>query len=163
MRVKVLSEIFNLPIFQRFSRKFCQLTTWHHWGGKIVNYLPWSWNFHNKITLKIFQYFYSPPAHSQFSLTSPVCSRASQRLGIFEDERLESVDILETFLGPTSDQETPADGENQNVFILCPFLFTRATFSQVSRKNIFLHNWHFVPLGRGNKFSPISQECWRAI
>ena len=87
--------------------------------------------------MKIFKYFYFPLAHSQFSLTSPVCSRASQRLGIFEDERLESVDILETFLGPTSDQETPADGENQNVFILCPFLFTRATFSQVSRKKIF--------------------------
>ena len=69
--------------------------------------------------------------------TSPVCSGASQRLGIFEDERLESVDILETFLGPTSDQETPADGENQNVFILCPFLFTGSTFSQVSRKKIF--------------------------
>lgn len=74
--------------------------------------------------------------------TGPVCSGASLRLGIFEDERLESVDILETFLGPTSDQETPADGENQNVFIVSFSLdkFTGTTFSQVSRKNIFLHN-----------------------
>ena len=71
--------------------------------------------------------------------TSPVCSGASLRLGIFEDERLESVDILETFLGPTSDQEKPADGENQNVFIVSFSLdkFTRSTFSQVSRKKIF--------------------------
>ena len=71
--------------------------------------------------------------------TSPVCSGVSLRLGIFEDERLESVDILETFLGPTSDQETPANGENQNVFIVSFSLdkFTRSTFSQVSRKKIF--------------------------
>ena len=52
---KVSIKISNLPIFKRFSRKFCQLTL-DTGGGKIVNYLPWSWNFHNKITLKIFYF-----------------------------------------------------------------------------------------------------------
>ena len=71
----------------------------------------------------------------------PVSSGASQRLGIFEDERLESVDILESFLGPTSDQEntgpeTRGDGENK-MSLLYPLVHKRHIFTSFKKKIFF--------------------------